>query len=37
MPRAIISDQGTHLNNQSFDSLTKRYSIIHRLATPYHP
>jgi len=37
VPRAIISDQGTHFNNQSFDALQKRYSIIHRLATPYHP
>jgi len=37
MPRAIISDQGTHFNNWSFDALLKRYSIIHRLATPYHP
>ena len=36
MPRAIISDQGTHFNNWSFDSLLRRYSIIHRLATLYH-
>ena len=36
MPRAIISDQGTHFNNKSFDALQKRYSIVHRLATPYH-
>jgi len=37
MPRAIISDQGTYFNNRSFDSLLKGYSIVHRLATPYHP
>jgi len=37
MPCAIISDQGTHFNNRSFDALLKRYSIVHRLATPYHP
>jgi len=37
MPRAIISDQGTHFTNRSFDALLKRYSIVHRLATPYHP
>jgi len=37
MPRAIISDHGTHFNNKSFDALLKRYSIVHRLATPYHP
>ena len=37
MPHAIISHQGTHFNNRSFDALLKRYSIVHRLATPYHP
>jgi len=37
MPRAIISDQGTHFNNRSFEALLKKYSIIHKLATPYHP
>jgi len=36
MPRAIISDQGTHFNNRSFDVLLKRYSIVYRIATPYH-
>jgi len=37
MPCAIISDQGTHFNDESFDALPKRYSIVHRLATLYHP
>ena len=37
MPRAIISDQGTHFANRSFDALLKQYSIVHSLATPYHP
>ena len=37
MPRAIISDQGNHFNNRSFDALLKRYFIVHRLATPNHP
>jgi len=37
MPRAITRDQGTHFNNRSFDALLKRYFIVHRLATPYHP
>ena len=37
MPKAIISDQGTHFNNRSFGALLRRYSIVHRLATPYHP
>ena len=37
MPRAIVSDQSTHFTNRSFDTLLKRYSIVHRLAAPYHP
>jgi len=37
MPRVIISDRGTHFDNCSFDSLLKKYSIIHHLATTYHP
>jgi len=37
MPRLIISDQRTHFDNRSFDVLLKRYSIIHRPATPYNP
>jgi len=36
MPRAIISDQGTHFDNCSFDALLRKYSIVHRLATSYH-
>jgi len=37
MPWAIISDQSTHFTNKSFDTLLRRYSIVYRLATPYHP
>lgn len=37
IPRAIISDRGTHFCNRSFESLMKKYSITHKLATPYHP
>ena len=36
-PRAIISDQGTHFKNRQFESLLKKYSITHKMATPYHP
>ena len=36
-PRAIISDGGTHFCNKAFDSLMKKYSITHKIATPYHP
>jgi len=37
MPWAIISDKGTHFTNSFFNALFKRYSIVHRLATLYHP
>ena len=37
MPRAIISDQGTHFDNRSFDAPVKRYSILHHMGTPYPP
>jgi len=36
MPRAVISDLGTHFNSRSSYSLLKWYSTIHRIATPYH-
>ena len=37
MPRAIISDQGTHFCNRTFQALLKRYGVQHRVSTPYHP
>jgi hypothetical protein len=36
-PRAIISDGGSHFNNQPFASLLKKYGITHKVGTPYHP
>ena len=36
-PRTIISDNGTHFCNRSFEALMKKYSIRHKLSTPYHP
>jgi hypothetical protein len=36
-PRAIISDGGSHFCNKSFEALLKKYSITHRISTPYHP
>ena len=37
VPRAIISDQGTHFCNKSMYALLKRYGVVHRISTPYHP
>jgi hypothetical protein len=37
IPRAMISDGGTHFSNKSFESLMKKYAITQKVATPYHP
>jgi len=37
IPRAMISDGGTHLCNKPFESLMKKYGITHQVATSYHP
>ncbi|KAM2798693.1 hypothetical protein COP1_003620 [Malus domestica] len=37
VPRAIISDEGTHFLNCTMASLCAKYHIHHRIATPYHP
>jgi transposase InsO family protein len=37
IPRAMISDGGTHFCNKSFESLMKNYGITHKVVTPYHP
>ena len=36
-PRAIISDNGTHFCNRSFEALMRKYAITHKLSMPYHP
>ena len=36
-PREIISDGGTHFYNRQFDALLAKYSVNHKVATPYHP
>ena len=37
MPRAVISDQGTHLCNKPFEALMGKYGITHKVSTAYHP
>ncbi|XP_038715980.1 uncharacterized protein LOC120009442 [Tripterygium wilfordii] len=37
MPRAIISDGGSHFCNAPVRTLMKRYGILHKVGTPYHP
>ena len=36
-PSRILTDRGTHFNNQVIERLTKRFQIKHLLSTPYHP
>ncbi|CAN6585951.1 unnamed protein product [Malus baccata var. baccata] len=37
IPRAIISDEGTHFLNRTMATLCAKYNIHHRIASPYHP
>ncbi|XP_038887143.1 uncharacterized protein LOC120077333 [Benincasa hispida] len=37
IPRAIISDQGTHFCNWTIEALMRKYGVLHRVATLYHP
>ncbi|CAM8914392.1 unnamed protein product [Rhodiola kirilowii] len=37
VPKAIISDQGTHFCNRMMASTLKRYHVHHRTSTAYHP
>jgi len=37
MPRAIISDGGTHFCNRFIKTLLVKYSVTHKVVTPYHP
>ena len=37
VPKAIISDGGSHLCNKPFKNLLTKYGVKHKVATPYHP
>ena len=37
VPKAIISDGGSHLCNKPFYNLMAKYGVKDRVATPYHP
>ncbi|RVW60224.1 Retrovirus-related Pol polyprotein from transposon 17.6 [Vitis vinifera] len=37
VPKAIISDGGTHFCNKPFVTLLAKYGVKHKVATPYHP
>nr|CAN71407.1 hypothetical protein VITISV_031030 [Vitis vinifera] len=37
VPKAIISDGGTHFCNKPFEAFLAKYGVKHKVATPYHP
>ena len=37
VPRAIISDGGSHFCNKQMEKLLQKYGVNHKVATPYHP
>ena len=37
VPKAIISDGGSHFCNKLFENLLAKYDVKHKVATPYHP
>ncbi|KAL9346349.1 hypothetical protein Peur_061202 [Populus x canadensis] len=37
IPKAIISDRGTHFCNRSMEALLHKYHVTHRTSTAYHP
>ena len=37
VPKAIINDGDSHFCNKPFENLLAKYSVKHKVATPYHP
>lgn len=37
VPKAIISDRGTHFCNKTFGALLEKYHVTYRVSTAYHP
>ncbi|GJW73473.1 reverse transcriptase domain-containing protein [Tanacetum coccineum] len=37
IPKALINDRGTHFCNYQMERAMKRYGVIHRFSTAYHP
>ena len=40
VPKAMISDGGSHFCNrhfQPFEKLMKKFGVVHKVSTPYHP
>ena len=37
VPKALISDRGTHFCNRMLGSVLKKYGVTHKVSTSYHP
>ncbi|XP_071926219.1 uncharacterized protein [Coffea arabica] len=37
MSRAVVSDRGTHFCNKTITALFRKYGVLHKVSTPYHP
>ncbi|RDX73042.1 gag-pol, partial [Mucuna pruriens] len=37
VPKALISDEGSHFYNRAMSSILHKYRVAHRIATAYHP
>ena len=37
IPRALISDRGTHFCNRTVGTLLRKYNVTHKVSTAYHP
>ena len=37
VPKAFISDEGSHFCNKPFENLLSKYGVKYKVATPYHP
>ncbi len=37
IPKALVSDRGTHFLNRTISALLKKYGVTHRVSTAYHP
>ncbi|XP_019090143.1 PREDICTED: uncharacterized protein K02A2.6-like [Camelina sativa] len=37
VPRAVISDGGTHFINKVFEGMLRKYGVKHKVSTTYHP
>ena len=36
IPRALISDRGTHFCNRTVETLLRKYNVTHKVSTTYH-